>query len=162
MFSIIIPLYNKQKSIIKTLQSVQDQTLTQFEVIVIDDGSTDSGFSIVQEMLNSDKRIRLLQKKNGGVSSARNEGVRQSKYNLIAFIDADDLWEPNYLTEQSHLISEFPSAELWGCGWGIIEDQIKKPVIHPDYPDGFKGVIKDYFRRKSQTNLFWISIRRRW
>ena len=93
MFSVIIPLYNKEKSVSSTLQSVLNQTFKKFEVIVVDDGSTDGSYDVVKQF--KDERIRLIQKENGGVSSARNRGIQETKYDHVAFLDADDVWEPN-------------------------------------------------------------------
>ena len=87
-FSIIIPLYNKAKYIENTIQSVLKQTFKNFEVIVVDDGSTDDGPEKVG--LISDCRIRLIRKENGGVSSARNRGIAEARGENIAFLDADD------------------------------------------------------------------------
>lgn len=93
--SVVIPLYNKATSITSTIQSVLAQSYPYFEIVIIDDGSTDNSVQIVK--LIDDKRIRLISKQNGGVSSARNYGIRMAKYEYLAFLDADDYWEPSYL-----------------------------------------------------------------
>lgn len=90
MFSVVIPLYNKAQSIKSTLQCVLNQTSGEFEVLIIDDGSTDESVARVNEF--SDSRIRLIQKPNGGVSSARNRGIEEARYRYIALLDADDVW----------------------------------------------------------------------
>jgi len=87
MFSVIIPLYNKEKSVSSTLQSVLNQTFKKFEVIVVDDGSTDDSVRVVNQF--TDKRIRLIQKENGGVCSARNVGILHAQYDFIASDAAD-------------------------------------------------------------------------
>lgn len=97
MFSIVIPLYNKERLITRTLKSVLDQTFTQYEVLIVDDGSTDNSLNMVKSL--KDTRIRILSKQNGGVSSARNFGIKNAKNSWIAFLDADDLWHPNHLQE---------------------------------------------------------------
>lgn len=90
-FSIVIPLYNKEKSITTTINSVLNQTCGDFELIIVNDGSTDTSLEIVQSI--KDERIRIINQKNGGVSSARNQGIIEAKFDWIAFLDADDLWE---------------------------------------------------------------------
>ena len=103
MISIIIPLYNKEQSIEKTISSVLFQTFGQFELIIVDDGSTDQSVTVVKKI--DDKRIRLVEKANGGVSSARNRGVLESSYEWIAFLDADDLWHKDFLSNIVNVIN---------------------------------------------------------
>ena len=98
MFSVVIPLYNKQDCIRNTVQSVLNQTFPDFEINIVDDGSTDRSLESARQF--DDPRIRVFSKPNGGVSSARNYGIRQSRKKYIAFLDADDLWYPDYLSER--------------------------------------------------------------
>ena len=93
--SIVIPLYNKGFIISETLDSVLAQTFTDFEIIIVNDGSTDNGFEIVSQF--SDKRIKLFQQQNKGAAAARNLGIEKATGELIAFLDADDYWYPNHL-----------------------------------------------------------------
>ncbi len=86
MFSIVIPLYNKAKSIANTIQSILGQSFADFELIIVDDGSTDDSVRVVNQF--TDKRIRLIQKENGGVCSARNAGILHAQYDYIALLDA--------------------------------------------------------------------------
>ena len=83
MISVVIPLYNKEKQIAHTLQSVFNQTLQDFEIVIVDDGSTDGSVAEVEKF--SESRIRLIHQKNAGVSAARNRGIEAAKYDLIAF-----------------------------------------------------------------------------
>lgn len=106
MFSVVIPLYNKELSIGNTIQSVLDQTYQEFEIVVVNDGSTDNSLQIVEQI--NDPRIRIINKLNGGVSSARNRGIKEAKYEWIAFLDADDLWEKEKLFEVSKAIKANP------------------------------------------------------
>jgi len=94
-FSVVIPLYNKEKDVLKTIQSVLKQSHSKFEIIIVDDGSTDSSIEIIKNI--KDERIRLFSKKNEGVSIARNYGVEKATTEFIAFLDADDYWHPNHL-----------------------------------------------------------------
>jgi len=96
-FSVIIPLYNKEKYIQDTLKSVLNQQYQNFEIIIVDDGSTDNSLEQVKNI--SDYRIRIFSQKNLGPSKARNRGIKESKGDYIALLDADDYWFPNHLTE---------------------------------------------------------------
>lgn len=95
--SVVVPIYNAAAHLAATLGSVQGQSLSQWELIAIDDGSTDESAAIVAAMASNDPRIRLLRQPNGGVSKARNLGVALSLAPLIAFLDADDQWHPDKL-----------------------------------------------------------------
>jgi glycosyltransferase involved in cell wall biosynthesis len=97
LVSIIIPAYNIEKLISETIKSVVNQTHTNVELIVVDDGSTDNTSKIVEAFCNQDSRIKLIQQKNQGVSAARNNGFEISKGRYIAYLDGDDLWEPGIL-----------------------------------------------------------------
>lgn len=97
--SIIIPLYNTEKYIAETIQSVLEQTYTNWELIIIDDGSKDTSSEKVKAFL-SDNRIQYFYQNNGGVSLARNNGISKAKGEYIAFLDADDLWKNSNLEEK--------------------------------------------------------------
>ena len=118
MISVVIPLYNKEKSIASTLQSVIDQTYTDWECIVVDDGSTDKSRAVVEKfsMSNVQCPIRLFSKPNGGVSSARNSGLEKSQGDYVAFLDGDDLWNKDFLNEMVLLIKDFPGKSIYGLG----------------------------------------------
>lgn len=122
MISVVIPLYNKAQSIRKTLDSVLAQTYKNFEIVVVDDGSTDGSAGVAEAMLCECKvygvecRGKVIRKANGGVSSARNEGILAAKGEYIAFLDGDDLWHPEYLQTLHQLIVDYPNAALYGIG----------------------------------------------
>ena len=105
--SVIIPLYNKEKAIRNTINSVLKQTYTDFELFIIDDGSTDNSPEIAQKMAKTDHRIQYIQKENGGVSSARNYGLQQSKGEWIIFLDADDEMLSNNLETLLGLVQKY-------------------------------------------------------
>lgn len=138
MISIVIPTYNKKYSIESTIDSVLRQSCQDFEVLVVDDGSTDGSADVVHEI--QDPRIRLIQKTNGGVSSARNEGIRQSRFEHIAFLDGDDLWEPDFLQEIAQMIEDFPDVGIYGTSYCFMKKGEKIPADKP-LPSGFYGVI---------------------
>jgi glycosyltransferase involved in cell wall biosynthesis len=144
VFSVIIPLYNKALYIAKTLESVLSQGFTDFEVIVVDDGATDGSAAIVKQF--NDPRLHYIYKENGGVSSARNLGISLAKGTLIAFIDADDFWEPNHLEEIYKLHLDFPEAGLLAARYRLkfSEKRIVKPHFK-NLPGNFRGIVPDFF-----------------
>lgn len=112
-FSVVIPVYNKSAYIGETLQSVLNQSFDDFEIVVIDDESSDNSVEVIEAY--HDNRIQLYKKKNGGVSAARNYGILKSNGEIICFLDADDIWKPDYLMRLSWLIEQYPEAGFF-CG----------------------------------------------
>jgi glycosyltransferase involved in cell wall biosynthesis len=101
--SVIVPTYNIEAYLADTLRSLETQTLSNFEVLIVDDGSTDGSAAIAQEFCTRDERFKLLQKPNGGLSSARNHGIKHAKGGFIALLDGDDLYHPDKL--MTHVIA---------------------------------------------------------
>ena len=122
--SVVIPLYNKQESIVATLQSVLAQTYTDYEVVIVNDGSTDNSAEVVQEFIQASRlsslAFRLITQPNAGVSAARNRGIMDAKGEYIAFLDGDDLWDEKYLETLHQLICDYPEAGIYGTTSGII------------------------------------------
>ncbi|SEM81312.1 Glycosyl transferase family 2 [Syntrophus gentianae] len=118
LISVVIPLYNKAEYIQRALASVLNQSFQLFEIIVVNDGSTDGGEKRVQSM--TDHRIRLINQDNAGVSAARNAGVASAKSEYIAFLDADDEWNPGFLEEISILQRNYPEAVMYATSYEII------------------------------------------
>lgn len=116
-FSVVVPLYNKKPHIADTLTSVLSQTYSNFELIVVNDASTDGSREIVEGF--SDKRLEIVDRKEPGPGgyAARNCGIRHAKYKLIAFLDADDTWHPDFLKEMAAVIKEYPDAGFYSSGW---------------------------------------------
>ena len=109
--SIVIPAYNAMAYLQETLDSVWEQTFTDFEVIVVDDGSTDC----IQEWFETtplDSRLRLISQENQGSAGARNTGIQESRADYVAFLDADDLWAPTKLERQMNALERSPDAAL--------------------------------------------------
>lgn len=119
-FSIIIPLYNKANYIEHTLLSVIQQSYSNFEIIVVNDGSTDNSLEIVRKI--HDSRLRIFSKKNEGVSAARNYGVSKAVNPYIAFIDADDWWDSLYLEKICRLIQQYPEARVFSSSFAEVYD----------------------------------------
>jgi glycosyltransferase involved in cell wall biosynthesis len=127
-FSIIIPLFNKEKFIQKTLKSVLSQTFTDFEIIIINDGSTDKSEEKVIQ--NIDTRIQYYYKENGGVSSARNFGIEKANSEYLTFIDADDYWHPTFLEEMFQNIKLHAELKVFSSA---IEIETSKKIIPAKY-----------------------------
>lgn len=106
LVSIITPCYNGSKYIAQTIESVLAQTYQNWEMLIIDDGSKDNSAEIIKEYAKKDSRICLIQQPNGGSANARNHGIREAKGQYIALLDADDLWKPEFLTEQIAFMKE--------------------------------------------------------
>lgn len=151
-FSIVIPLYNKQNSITATLQSVLAQTYKNFEVIVVDDGSTDNSANVAEATLREcmlyvvECKGKVIRKANGGVCSARNRGIQEAKYDYIALLDGDDLWDEHYLEEQVKLIQDFPEAMMWGINFAEMSDGKLIRTLPTGLPKGFRGYVENYFQ----------------
>lgn len=115
MFSIIIPLYNKSEFVCRAIDSIFTQNFKTFEIIVINDGSTDGGDLLVKEKYGSD--VVLINQSNQGVSTTRNRGIREAKYSYIAFLDADDIWDSNYLFFANEVIKNNGFPGIIGTGY---------------------------------------------
>ncbi len=110
--SVVVPLYNKEATIVRCLESVLAQSYSDFEILVIDDGSTDNGPD--QVLALADPRIHVHRQANAGLSSARNTGLRMARGEFVAFIDADDEWQPRHLEFLLEGFEYFPDALLVG------------------------------------------------
>lgn len=128
--SVIIPMYNSEKTILQVLDSVVSQTALNeiLEILVIDDGSSDLSAEIVENYINTHKNvvIKLLKKKNGGVSSARNMGIRTAKGEYIALLDSDDLWLSNKIERQLEILKTYPEIVFLGTAYFLGKN--KKPI----------------------------------
>lgn len=148
-FSVVIALYNKERYIEATLRSVLNQTFKNFEVIIVNDGSTDKSQQIVKKFDN--KKIKLFNIENQGASYARNFGIEKSTADIIAFLDADDLWFNNHLNTLSILIKEHPEAGMYCTGYqNLINQKHYKKSNLRGIPNSYKGIVKNYF----ECNLF--------
>jgi len=152
-FSIVIPLYNKQKSIRRAVKSALRQlgcARDCYEVIIVDDGSTDDSLKIAQriQLEYAEQKIVIHSQTNAGVSAARNKGIELSSANLIAFLDADDAYEPYFLSEISELITRYPKAAMYATAYRFVDaglgrrnarivglDLSKSQQLLPDYFD---------------------------
>jgi GT2 family glycosyltransferase len=111
----VVPLYNKARYVLRTLDSIAAQTFHDFEVIVVDDGSTDDGPELVEQY--GDRRFRLIRQPNAGPGAARNRGIAEAAGDYVAFLDADDVWLPAYLDEALRMFQSDPRIAAVSCGY---------------------------------------------
>ncbi len=157
-FSIIIPLYNKERDILKTLNSVFLQTYTNFEVVIVNDGSTDESEAVVKSL--KDDRIHYFYKKNEGVALTRNFGVAQARSIHIAFLDADDYWHPSHLENLSSLIKKYPDHSWYATAYERkYNHKLITPMLSPAMQKGkdWKASIDNYFEYSLMDPLAWTS-----
>lgn len=155
MLSVIIPLFNKAASVARTIQCVLWQSFQDFEIIVVDDGSTDGSAEVVLTFV--DDRLRLIKKGNGGVCSARNVGISEARYEYVAFLDADDIWDKDYLLEQTRMIRDFPEAYMWGLNFAEMSDGKQVRTLETGLPPGFRGVVDNYFGMQGRVSDLFCS-----
>jgi glycosyltransferase involved in cell wall biosynthesis len=130
LVSVIIPTYNYAHFVIDAINSVLNQTYKSVEIIVVDDGSTDNTHKVLEKFI-LDRKIKYIKKNNGELSSARNAGIKVSTADYIAFLDADDMWEPNKLEEQIKIFknSEYKNLGVVYCQYSLI-DTSGRPLVH--------------------------------
>ena len=128
-FSVIIPLYNKAPYVAKAIGSVLDQTFSNYELLIVDDGSKDDSAVIAAETIVGHANCRLLKQENAGVSVARNNGVAASQGEYLCFLDADDWWAPTFLEEMSILIDEYTDAGIYGTSYTIVNETKRKTCV---------------------------------
>ena len=153
-FSIVIPVYNKEKFVPKTIESVLCQNFTDFEIIIVNDGSTDQSEAKILEF--KDSRIHYYSKKNEGVAVARNFGIEKATADYICFLDADDFWLPNYLETMHRFISELPEQQVFASA---IEIETKNKTIpaHYSIPQKSEFEIVDFFEASQKECVLWTS-----
>lgn len=152
MISVIIPLYNKEKQIANTLQTVLKQTFQDFEIVIVNDGSTDNSVAEVEKV--QDSRIRIIHQKNAGVSAARNKGIKAAKYDLIAFLDADDEWKPEYLETQYNLFIKYPDCSVFAVNYEFrdLKGNTTQTKINKLPFNEKDGILSNYFEVASCSN----------
>lgn len=144
--AVVIPLYNKGPHIKRALVSVLSQTAPPREIIVIDDGSTDGGGEVLKTF--TDPRLRLVRQENQGEGAARNRGVQLAGEELIAFLDADDAWDPEFLATIGRLRRKFPEAGAYATAYRVVYPQGRRQTPEfPVLPPGMaEGLIRHYCR----------------
>jgi glycosyltransferase involved in cell wall biosynthesis len=146
LVSVVIPLYNKKNYIGRAVRSVLMQTIEDFEIIIIDDGSLDGSGDVAKTF--PDSRIRLFRQENHGVSAARNNGVRNACADFIAFLDADDEWLPDHLKTLLRLRNDYPNAGAFTTAYKILETngKIRSARYRAIPVNPREGLIPNYFK----------------
>jgi hypothetical protein len=152
-----MPLFNKAATVERAIRSALTQTIDSFELVVIDDGSTDAGAETVRNI--GDPRIRMIRQSNAGVSAARNAGIEAAHSDLIAFLDADDEWRPAFLAAVLDLRRRFPQCRVYGTSYDIRLGGTVRPARVRRLPEGFRdGVLGNYFEVASRSDPpLWTS-----
>jgi len=157
-FSVVIPLYNKQSHVKETLESVFAQTFQDFEIVIVNDGSTDNSAKVVEAI--QDNRIRVIHQNNAGVSVARNRAIKEANAEYIAFLDADDIWLPEFLETICELIEKFPDAGLYATAYKRLKANSEENHLNIQAlaSKNYQGVIPSYFKSITQgDNIVWTS-----
>lgn len=153
--SIIVPLYNKQEFVGTAIASVLAQHYQQFEIIVVDDGSTDAGAAIVAGM--ADPRIRLIRQANGGVSRARNRGIDEARGELICFLDADDWYAPQYLDAVVAMATRYRGPVFFASAYQRVgEGDCFVPDALPG-TDGQAEPVENFYARRQRLGAFFFT-----
>lgn len=147
-FSIIVPIYNVEQYLVKCLDSILAQTYTDFEALLVDDGSTDSSPAICDEYARKDKRLRVIHKKNGGLISARNAGLLEAKGDYICYVDGDDWTKPEMLEFVYNQLqkSPVPLDMVMFAADNVYEDHMEKTLNR--VPEGY------YNRERLEKEIF--------
>lgn len=155
-FSIVIPLYNKENYVENTLKSILSQTYSDYEVMVIDDCSTDQSVAMIKPYL-SDKIRLVSHAKNSGLSVSRNTGIRNATARYVTFLDADDTWQPTMLEAFHKMTIQFPDESIFATNYQEIYPggEIRFPKNNTfDLENGKTYLITDFFKRNTQQGFF--------
>jgi len=158
LFSIVIPLYNKEGQITNTLRSVFAQTCTDYEIVIVNDGSTDGSAAAVEAI--DDPRIRVIHQQNAGVSAARNRGIAEARGQYIALLDADDEWKPGYLATIAELINKYPDCDVFATNYEFHDSKGKiiPTIINKLTFSTTDGILSNYFEVASYSHPpLWTS-----
>jgi glycosyltransferase involved in cell wall biosynthesis len=158
-FSVVVPLYNKREYVRRAVDSVLDQTHRAFELIIVDDGSTDGSHEMLASV--NDERFRLVRQANAGEGAARNRGLAEAREDWVAFLDADDLWLPHHLAETAKIVAAFPDSGFVATGFREVTDVREVNAIGESRAN-IRRI--DYFieasRRIGRVNASNVSVRR--
>ena len=148
-FSVIIPLYNKAPYVSKAIDSVLSQTFGDYELVVMDDGSSDDSFDAASKAIGGHHNCHIHRQQNAGVSTARNNAVALSNGEYLCFLDADDWWSPAFLEEMDKLIDEYPEAGIYGTNYTIVNEakhktRIASVAVEPRFEKGYINYCRVY------------------
>lgn len=134
-YSIVMPCYNAAEHLDLSVGSIRAQTRGDWELLVVDDGSTDTSWEVLSALASADDRIRIFRQANAGAAAARNRALAEVQGRYIAFLDSDDTWEPDFLETMGKALEDNPGAGIAYCGWANIGlgSARDKPFVPPDY-----------------------------
>ena len=158
-YSIIIPVFNSEKTLYRCIDSILKQTYTNWELLLIDDGSSDSSFTICSNYSQRDIRIKVLHQENSGPSVARNLGLNHASGEWICFVDSDDFISRNYLEELENIIGNYQNLEIIFFGFNNLESDknITKMIIPKD--NCYKGIkLAAYLSLQGVFGFTWIKV----
>lgn len=157
MISVVMPLYNKAEQVEASLRSVLAQTYKDFEIVVVDDGSTDGSAEKVESL--GIENLRLIRQKNAGVSAARNRGIEEARGEFVAFLDADDLWKPDYLATQFDQIQKYTECDVFATNYEFMDSDGAISITQFNKMDiEQRGVFENYFEVASCSHPpLWTS-----
>lgn len=153
-YSIITPLFNKAPYVARAIGSILSQTMSDYELIVVDDGSTDGSAEVVERLAEDDARLRamgeegrfrLIRQENAGAAAARNHGAREARGKYLCFLDADDWWGEGFLAGISELIASCPEACAYGSAYYYYKNAVPRRLSYA-LPEGFRKGYINYFR----------------
>lgn len=153
MISVVVPVYNEEEHIYRCIKSILNQTIPDFEIVIVDDGSTDKSIEVIKRI--GDARISVIQQHNAGVSAARNRGTEEASCQFIAFLDADDEWLPTHLETMMHLVNKYPDCSVYSTNYKIIDVDgnerlpVNTGLILPNSEQD--GIFANYFEVASKT-----------
>jgi glycosyltransferase involved in cell wall biosynthesis len=140
LVTVVIPAFNAVRTIDETLRSVRSQTHRHLEILIVDDGSTDATPQIVERHVAKDRRVRLIRQPNAGVAAARNKGIIEAAGDLVAPIDADDLWRPDKIEKQLAALRQGGAAVALVYTWSANVDENNRIIDAPPGP-GYAGIV---------------------
>ncbi len=157
-FSVIIPLYNKASYVAKAIKSVLSQSIDDYDLVILDDGSKDDSFAVASKAIEGHDNCRLFHQDNAGVSITRNHAVAMTQGEYLCFLDADDWWNPSFLEEMSKLIEALPEAGIYGTNYTIVNETQRKTRVanigvEKDFEKGYINYCQVY--AKTLTMPLW-------
>ncbi|HJJ39553.1 MAG TPA: glycosyltransferase family A protein, partial [Methanocorpusculum sp.] len=152
--SIIVPLFNKVKEVCRAIDSIFAQTVQDFELLVVDGGSTDGSLNAIKKY-ESDSRFHIIHQKSTGLPAGRDEGIAASSADIVAFLDADDEWCPDFLEKILNLRDKFPDAGLYAAAYlTCYEDSVEKPRLFGIPAAPWEGILPSYFRTSALAFIY--------
>jgi glycosyltransferase involved in cell wall biosynthesis len=166
LVSIVMPAYNRARLIRESIQSALEQTLSDLELIVLDDGSSDGTPAVVRRI--SDPRIRLFElERSGHLSRLRNLGIERARGRLVAFLDSDDLWQPDKLQRQAEALDRHPQAGWSLCGYEVFDEngvqkrRLYEQNLQPQSEEAVGSIFPDLIRTQTVIYTSTVLARRR-